>query len=210
MPTFGRMVARIREDLDRGTSYDARIKQAIVDAIRFYRSRRLTFNTKRARAVTQPGQEFYPLPTDWIEPDFLRLEDLGARDPLTQVGYDWMESDGRADDIKGTPTTFAVQHQELRLYPIPDRSYTLVLSFQYDLQSVSLSASDDVTNAWTDEGEELVRKHAMSDLLVNYLDGPECIAKGQLLRRECSDEILPVLESKAARQQSTGRIRAYL
>ena len=210
MPTFGQMVGRIREDIDRGSSYDARIKQAVVDAIRFYRSKRLTFNSKRARAVTQPGQELYPLPLDWIEADFLRLEDRGFRDPLREVTYDWMEDEGRADAISGRPTTFAVQNGELRLYPIPDRSYTLALSFLYDLRSVSISASDDVTNAWTDEAEELVRKHAMSDLYVNYIDGPEAIAKGQLLRRECSEEILPILEGRAARQNSSGRIRAFL
>lgn len=210
MPTFGQMVGRIREDLDRGSSYDARIKQAIVDAIRFYRSRRLPFNTKRARAVTQPGQETYPLPLDWIEADFLRLEDSGNRDPLREVTYDWIEDHGRADNISGRPMAYAVQHQELRLYPIPDKSFTLALSFLYDLQNVSLSASDGESNAWMDEAEELIRKHAMSDLLVNYIDGPEAVAKGQLLRRECSDEILPVLEAKSARQNSSGRVRAFL
>lgn len=210
MPTFGQMVNRIREDLDRGSSYDGRIKQAIVDAIRFYRSNRLPFNTKRARAVTQPDQEFYPLPLDWIEADFLRLETDGNRDPIRPVTYDWIEDHNRTDGNTGRPLKFAVQSSELRLYPVPDRSYTLVLSFVYDLTSVSISASDNSTNSWTDEAEELIRKHAMSDLYVNYIDGPEAIAKGQMLRRECSDEILPVLVSKAARQNSSGRTRAFI
>jgi hypothetical protein len=210
MPTFGQMVGRIREDLDRGSNFDARIKQAIVDAIRFYRSNRLPFNTKRARAVTQPGQEHYPLPLDWIEADFLRLETEGNRDPIRPVTYDWMEDHNRNDGNTGRPLKYAVQASELRLYPVPDRSYTLVLSFLYDLTGVSLSASDAESNAWTDEAEELIRKHAMSDLKVNYIGGADQIAEGQLLRRECSDEILPVLVSKAARQNSSGRMRAFL
>jgi hypothetical protein len=85
MPTFGQVVGRIREDLDRGSNFDTRIKQAVVDAIRFYRSNRLPFNTKRARAVTQPDQEYYPLPLDWIEADYLRLETDGNRDPIRPV-----------------------------------------------------------------------------------------------------------------------------
>jgi hypothetical protein len=210
MPTFGQIVGRIREDLDRGSNYDNRIKQAVVDAIRFYRSNRLPFNTKRARAVTQPGQELYPLPLDWIEADFLRLETNGNRDPIRPVTYDWIEDRNRTDGNVGRPLKFAVQNSELRLYPVPDRSYTLVLSFLYDLQNVSLSASDGESNAWTDEAEELIRKHAMSDLKVNYIGGADQIAEGQLLRRECSDEILPVLISKAARQNSSGRVRAFL
>lgn len=210
MPTFGQLVARIREDIDRGSDFDTRIKQAVVDAIRFYRSNRLPFNTKRARAVTQPDQEYYPLPDDWIEADFLRMEADGNRDPMRSVTYDWIEDHNRQDGDTGQPTKYAVQNYELRLYPVPDRSYTLVLSFLYDLTSVSISASDAVSNAWTDEAEELIRKHAMSELYVNYIDGPEAIAKGQLLRRECSDEILPVLVGKAARQNSSGRMRAFL
>jgi hypothetical protein len=208
--SFGQMVARIREDLDRGSSYDPRIKQAIVDAIRFYRSKRLSFNVKRARALLTSGNEVVSLPLDWIEADDLRLEDSGSREPLEAVSYDEMEDWGRDDADRGMPMKYAVQHRELRLYPIPDRSYTLVLSYQFDYQNVSLSASNDATNPWMDEGEELIRKHAMSELYVHYIDGPEAIAKGQLLRRECSDEILPMLESKAARQQSSGRIRPFL
>lgn len=209
MPTFGQMVSRIREDLDRGSSFDPRIKQAIVDAIRFYRSRRLTFNVKRARALLTSGNEVVSLPIDWIEADDLRLEDSASRDPLRQVTYDQLEDWGRNDADRGTPQNYAVQHRELRLYPIPDHSYTLVLSYQFDYLDVSISASDGATNPWMDEGEELIRKHAMSELFVHYIDGPEAIAKGQLLRRECSEDILPMLEAKAARQQSSGRIRPF-
>lgn len=208
--SLGTMVRRIREDLDRGNDYDARIKQAIVDAISFYKSRRLGFNIKRARALLTSGNEQVSLPTDWIEADFLRIEDSGFREPMEEVTYDWMEHNYLNDDIRGRPKYYAIQHRELRLAPIPDRSYTLVLSYQYDLQNVSISASDGETNAWLTEAEELIRKHAMADLYVTYIGGPEAIALGNLLRRECSDEILPVLESRAAREQSSGRIKAWI
>lgn len=210
MSNLGRMVARIREDLNRGADFDARIKQSIVDAIRFYRTKRLGFNIKRARALLTSGNELVSLPLDWIEADYLRLEDDGSREPLEEVTYDWMEDEGRNDDIRGRPRKYAIQHRELRLYPIPDRSYTLVLSFQYDLQNVSLSASDGETNAWMTEAEELIRKRAMGELYVLYVDGPESIAKGNLLKHEAEEEVLPLLEAQAAREQSSGQIRAYL
>lgn len=210
MSTFGRMVARIREDINRGSDFDARIKQSIVDAIRFYRTKRLGFNIKRARALLTSDTEIVSLPLDWIEADFLRLEDDGSREPMEEVTYDWMEDEGLNDDIRGRPTKYAIQHRELRLYPIPDRSYTLVLSFQYDLQNVSLSASDGETNAWMTEAEELIRKRAMGELYVLYVDGPEAVAKGNLLKQEAEDDVLPVLEAQAAREQSSGQIRPYL
>ena len=210
MSTLGEMVARIREDIDRGTDYDARIKRAIAEAIRFYRSRRLGFNLKRAYAVLTSGNEYVSLPTDWIEADFLQLNDNTRREPMEEVTYDWIEDRSGPTDERGEPYKYAIQHRTLRLYPIPDRTYTLMLSFQYELKDVSLSASDNASNAWTDEAEELIRKHAMSELYVLYIDGPESIGKGKMLRMECSDEILPVLEAQAAREQSSGRIKPFL
>lgn len=210
MSNLGTMVSRIREDIDRGSNYDARIKRAIVDAIVFYKNVRLGFNIKRARALLTSGNEQVSLPLDWIEADFLRLEENGRRDTMEEVTYDWIEDQMETDADRGRPFRYAIQHRELRLYPIPDKSYTLVLSFQYELQNVSISSADSDTNAWLTEAEQLIRKHAMADLYVNYIDGPESIAKGNLLRRECSDEILPVLESQAAREQSSGKFKPWI
>jgi len=207
---LGTMVRRIREDVNRGSDFDARIKQAIVDAIYFYRNSRLGFNIKRARALLTSGNEQVSLPLDWIEADFLRLEEDGMRQTMEEVTYDWIEDRQENDSDRGKPYRYAIQHRELRVYPIPDRSYTLVLSFQYELQNVSINASDGETNAWLIEAEQLIRKHAQGDLYVNYIDGPESIAKGQLLRRECSDEILPVLEALAGRQQSSGKFKPWI
>jgi hypothetical protein len=50
----------------------------------------------------------------------------------------------------------------------------------------------------------------MGELYVLYIDGPEAVAKGMALKREAEDEVLPMLEARAAREQSSGKIRAYL
>jgi len=204
------MVRRIREDIDRGSNYDARIKRAIESAIKFYKARRFGFNVKRAYAVLTSGNEYLSLPTDWIEADFLQLQRDNDRYPMQEVTYDWIEDQYGPTDERGQPYAYAIQHRTLRLYPIPDRTYTLMLSFQYELKEVSQSASNGVTNAWMTEGEELIRKHAMADCLILYVDGAEAIAKGQMLKRECSDEIAVALESQAAREQSSGRIKAFM
>lgn len=209
MSNLGEMVRRIREDLDRGNDFDVRIKRAIETAIKFYKNRRFGWNIKRAYAVLTSGNEYVSLPTDWVEADFLQLNRDTSRYPMQEVTYDWIEDQYGPTDERGQPYAYAIQHRSLRLYPIPDRTYTLMLSFQFEMKDVSASASDAATNAWLTEGEELTRKHAMSDLYVLYIDGAESIAKGQLLRRECSDEIAVALESQAAREQSSGRIKAW-
>lgn len=206
---YGSMVSRIRTDLNRGSAHDNRIRQAIIDALRFYRASRFGWNQKRAETLIQNGDEFLDLPPDWIEVDFLSLEDDNTRDPLNERTYDWIEERTRSRDQTGRPTDYAIQNRQLRFYPAPDRSYSLVMSLLYELQNVSISASDGATNAWMSEGEELIRKHAMADLLVNYIKGDE-IPNGLVLKTEVKNEIVPALEARAAREQSSGKIKAFL
>lgn len=210
MSTFGQVVERIREDLDRGSNYDARIKRAIVDAIVFYKAKRLGFNTKRSRALLTSGMETVALPLDWVEADYMRLEDNGNRQPFQEVQYDWIEERRDNDQDRGTPEVYAIQHRSMRLWPIPDRSYTLVFSFHYELLDISISASDNATNAWLNEAEQLIRTRAKGDILVNFIDGPDAIEKGLLMYRMCEEQYLPPLEAQAAREQSVGQVQGFL
>jgi hypothetical protein len=203
------MVRRIRTDINRGSSHDARIKEAIVDAIKRFRSRRLGFNQKKSETVLLSDQEIIALPTDRIEADFLRLEVGSDRWPLREVAYDTIEEKQRGIANTGLPRDYAIHNRELRFYPIPDQSYTLVFSFQYDLGGVSVSASDAATNAWLDEGEELIRKQATGDLMISYIGGDKK-QDGAMLLAEVEGVILPTLESRAAREQTSGMVRPFL
>lgn len=212
MSDFGTMVRRIRGDINRGAAFDERIKEAICDAIVFYKNKRLGFNIKRARAVLTSGHEVVSLPTDWLEADFLRLEHGSDRDPMQEVTYDWMEDHLRTDNDRGRPRRFAVQHRELRVYQIPDQTYTLVLSFHYELKNVSLSASDGAFNGWTQDAEQLIRAHAQASVLNRYIGGAEArgLARDLMYEIEKPSGILENLEAAAAREQSTGRIKGWI
>lgn len=209
MSTFGNMVSRIRSDLDRGSDFDSRIKQAIEDAIKFYRARRLGFNMKRATTSTVSSTEFYALPLDFLEVDTLRLlEDSSYYNRMEEVTFAWLDDVSVNQTHTSTPKKFAVQNRELRLYPIPDTAYTLQMSFLYDLAGVSASASDAATNAWMTEGEELIRLHATADLLENYIGGQESMLAAQVLQNR-ENRVYGELKRRANREQSTGRIAAW-
>jgi len=45
--TLGGAIADIRGDLNRDSTFDTRIQQALINAIKFYRARRYGFNTRR-------------------------------------------------------------------------------------------------------------------------------------------------------------------
>lgn len=209
MSNFGTMVERIREDIDRGSDFDTRIKRAICDAIVYYSGRRLGFNVKRSRALITSGMELVSLPTDWVEADFLRLENDGHRVPIDEIGYGQIEEKRENDTDRGEPEFYAIQHRELRLYPIPDHSYTLVFSFQFQLYNVSVSASDAETNGWMTEAEQPIRKWAQGDVLIQYVDGAEKVAKGQLLKLEAEDAMRE-LEARASREQAAGSVKPFL
>lgn len=209
MSTFGNLVRRIRTDLNRGAQHDLRIKEAVCDAITHFRANRLGFNQKRASIVLEPTREILSLPTDWLEVDHLRLETGADRQPLTETSYLWIEDRQAGTTTDGEPTHFAIHARELRFYPVPERSYTLVMSFQCDLPQVSVSASDAATNGWMTEGEQLIRTYAFGDLLMNYVGGAET-ERGMALKIEAEENILPLLQRRAARENTSGHIRAFM
>lgn len=215
MATLGEVVAKIREDIDRGSGYDDRIKRAIADAIHSYRAKRVGFNIKRAKATILSGMEYVSLPTDWIEADLMQIKDGRRREELDEVSYDWIEDQSGPTDERAEPYKFALQNRTLRLYPIPERTYTLVFSYQFELKDISRSSSDVRTNAWLNEGEEVIRTKAMADLMVNYVGGAEMVQLGTMKKMEAEGPdgdggMIGKLESQAAREQSSGKIKPFL
>jgi hypothetical protein len=105
---LGTMVRRIRNDLNRGSSHDARIKEAICDAIEYFTPKRLGFNQKRSTTVLYSDNEFLSLPTDWVEVDHIRLEYGAERKALIEVDFDWVEDQQRGEPTDGEPTHYAI------------------------------------------------------------------------------------------------------
>lgn len=208
MATLGGAIADIREDLNRDTTFDTRIQKALVNAIKFYRARRYGFNTKRK--TFQLAGEFTSLTTNFIEIDYAKLE-IGTRyKPLGERNYNWLNEQLRFQSLSAEPLWFAVQNRNLRVYPPPDQSYSVQIAYLFDLTGISLSTSDSTTtNAWLDEGYDLIRLHAMVEMLELYIDGDDAIKKAQVLRMR-EEETERELKRRANREQSSGTIRGKM
>jgi|ERR1043166_8855420 hypothetical protein len=208
MPTLGAAVAAIRGDLNRSTDFDARIQEAIANAIKFYRARRYGFNTKRSTIVL--AGEFTSLSSDFIEMDYVKLEVGSTLQPLVERTYTWLNETMRDASLSSEPIWFAIQERQLRVHPPPDQSYSTQLHYLYDLPGISLSTSDTTTtNAWLDEAYELIRLHATVEVLEMYIDGPDAQAKADRLRlREMEAE--RELKRRANREQSSGQIKGVM
>lgn len=208
MTTLGGAIAAIRSDLNRSTDFDARIQEALVNAMKFYRARRYGFNVKRK--TFQLASEFTSLTPNFIELDYAKLH-IGTRyKPLTERNSTWINEQMTFQSLSSEPEWFAVQDRMLRTYPPPDQSYSVEIHYLYDLNTISLSTSDSTTtNAWLDEGYELIRLHATIEVLEMYIDGPDAQAKADRLRLR-EQEAERELKRRANREQSSGSIRGRM
>lgn len=212
MTTLIALVGKIRSDLDRDTTVvsDARIKQAIVEGIEYYKSTRLGFNQKRATSTLPFATQFYALPDDWLEVDHLRSMDGANNFPMREVTFDELEDLERGTTDTGHPVYYAIQNRQLRLWPATDsRTYSLHMSYLCELPSVSYSASDDAENPWTTEAERLIKAFATREILENHIRGDEHASWIERLRN-AELETLKMLKKRANREQSSALIRPTL
>lgn len=207
--SFGTMVQQILTDINRGSQHAPRVKQAIADAIARFEAKRFGWNQRRQETALQRGDEYVELPQDWVEAQYLRLQDGVLREPLTKRSVQWMEDNLLADDAFGVPKDYAIQARQIRLNPITDKSYSLVMLFQCKFEDVSLSSSDEASNVWTEEGAILIRTWAHGEVLFKYIKGDEMSA-GQAMVQYAEGTLSDEFEARAAREQSTNRIRAHL
>lgn len=208
MTTLGGAIADIRGDLNRDSSFDARIQSALISAIRFYRAHRFGFNSKRKTMVL--ASEFTSLTANFMEMDYAKLELTGRLKPLYERTYTWINDRMIDPSLSSEPLYFAIQNRNLRVFPPPDQSYSVQIHYLYDLSDISASTSDTATtNAWFDEGYELIRLHASVEVLEMYIDGPDALQKAQVLRQREADA-QKELKRRANREQSSGNIKGRM
>lgn len=215
MPGLASVISRIREDIDRGSAFDARIRRAIDDAIHYYSAVRFGFNSKRSTFLV--SSEYTSLTADWIELDTLTLE-LSSNEvrPLFEKPYPWIHMHHRDASLSDEPLYFAIQNRQLRLWPPPDQTYSVQMSYQYHLGGVlrdgvgaEFSASDSFSNAWLEEAEQLIRHHATADIYENYIDGPEALHKADRCRNQAAMH-LRQLKRRANREQGGGMVEPFI
>ena len=201
MSDYGTMQSRIRDELNRG-NLSSQIINSIYSALRFYKRHKFRFNITRATASTTADIEYYGLPSDFIELDTMTLTEGQEVMLLTERSHYWIDQEKGWTNYRDRPRVYSVQADEFRLYPIPDDTYTLTLTYQYELTEPS---SDTDTSAWFTDGEELIRTHAKIDLLENIIRGPESLQEAQVLRLR-EQEVLKQLRIEYKRSQSSGTL----
>lgn len=208
MPTLGETIAAIRDDINRGSDFDARIQKAIVNAIEFYKGRRYKFNTRRTE-ITLAG-EYTSFSVDLIQIDYLTLLASNYRKPLQRRTPAWINDHRRDISFSAEPVFFAAMTRAIRLDCPPDQTYSASIFYHYHLTGISLSTSDTATtNAWLSDAYELITCHAMAEVYEKYIQGPEALQQAQVMKQRAAD-FEPELKGIATSDQKSGHIKGCI
>ena len=154
-----------------GSPTTSDIKNAIQDAILMFERETFYFNKIRSFGVTgslsnlqtTQGKEFYSnvdLPILLNIPHIASVVILAFnnRYPLISRTPFWVDYQSVSTTWQGLPTDFCIMEDgTLRLYPVPDNTYQLVLDATFRFKPLSADAD---YNCWTNRGERLIRMAA--------------------------------------------------
>lgn len=208
MATFGDMKTRIANEISRSdlTTY---ISDAIKSAVAFYAVERFDGNEKRGTITTIAGTRLYDtstaspgtLPSDIEEIDSIVCTVSGRDFLLKPRSYAELEDiDPGTTLTTGDPRCWAWYASKLRLYPTPNDARVLTISYQYTLTALS---SDNDTNFWTNEGEELIRARAKKNLALHKMRNPQMAQDMAAVEREAYSQ----LKRRAGKMIGSGRIK---
>ena len=200
------MSARIADELDR-TDLTTQIQREIKSAVAHYENRRFFFNEARLTGLALiDGQEFYTSSDNSNIPNLIYIDSFKVarsatdkweldRKPFEELDF-YSDSNSAAE---GQPTWYAYYAKQIRLYPIPNASYSAVIAGVYALADLSLTSD---TNAWMTDGEALIRSRAKRNILRNVIRDQELANEMAGQERE---EYLRLTEVTNSRK-STGTI----
>lgn len=201
MATYGDLINRVIGELAR-PDLTIEAGYAIQDAIKFYQGKLFWFNEGIDVGVTTSGQATYGVPGDFIEADVLEITQGSTDTALRPISYDRLMAMDSGSGNRGLPRFYTTYRGEFRLYPVPDAAYTLTLSFARRLPTLS-GLTD--TNAWTNEGEELIRLRAKKTMLANVVQDYD----GAVAMQKLETQVLESLLAETQRRTHTGELRAW-
>jgi hypothetical protein len=175
--TYGQLQDRIADEV-LGSPTTAQIQNAIQDAIQEYQSESFWFNDMRTFGAvngsqsdlqTVQGKEFYssqdlPVLTNMPHIRNILVFAFDNRYPLAERTQQWMDDMSLSPTWNGLPTDWCWVGGALRLYPIPNQAYSLILTGT--IRFPPLVNSGDY-NVWTNRGEWLIRSEAKRLLFRN-------------------------------------------
>lgn len=227
---YGQMIARIQDEV-LGSPGTQQIMNAIQDAVASYERESFWFNQMRtfgavtgssSDLATVSGQEFYSysdLPVLINMPHISKILVLAFanRYPLINRTISWIDDQSISTSWQGLPTDWCWQAGSLRLYPVPNGGYPLIVDATVRFRPLGVPVGSQTNlqtySCWTNEAEALIRFEAKRLLFTNITRNP---LQAAAMEREIFGDpnlgrqgILAQLRRESQRRSGgPGRIRA--
>ena len=177
--TYGQLQSRVTNEV-LGSPSQSDVQNAIQDAIGIYDGTTFYFNSFRyyggasgnlSDLTTVSGKEFYsdqdlPLLINYPHINNVVIVAFGSRYPLVQRTNGWIDDNSISTTWQGLPTDWCMEDGSLRLYPVPDGAYPLILNVTMRFAPL-VNQSD--YNPWTNQGERLIRLEAKRLLFTDII-----------------------------------------
>lgn len=173
MPSLGTMKSRIADELARA-DLTSQIADAITSAVAHYDTGAWWFNETSGTFNVSSGTDEYTSATatfltSLIREDAVTATISGQREPLRRISWAEMVDKRWDNQPGGPPSQFAIYGQRFYVYPVPDATYTITVWYQGIL---GVPGADGNSNAWTNEGEALIRARAKYLLFRDVIRDP--------------------------------------
>jgi hypothetical protein len=204
MGTLAALKTRIATDLAR-PDLTSDIANAIADAIDEYSDTPFYFLMEESTRSTVAGTPTVALPDNFRRLQMLTVTAGSQRKDLPPerhlISYDEYRERIWDTSSRGEPCDYAIWNELVHFDPVPDAVYVMTFSFFGPV--VGVPATDDASNAWTTEAEQLIRAHAK---MLLYRDRIRNLEQAQVQERAALRHKARLLGRTAA-QSCTYRAR---
>lgn len=202
MSTFGDLKARIYQEMH--ATLSAETHNAVLSAVAHYQSNRFWFNEANATFVASLTT-LYALSA--AIPGLVKLDAIKAwwgnvPYALSPESYSDLDAMDRGTS-SGTPSSYAIHHEMLRIYPKPSQTITIEVAYH---KQITLSASNTASSVWTNEAVDLIRHRAKGLLYATVLRNEKAAMTEQTLEQQVLDR----LSRQTVKLTSSGKVRGYL
>lgn len=196
------------------------IQQAIQNAIAKWEREHFYFNeigskTPGATFNTVNKQEFYTS-ADWpllaTQPHIDKIWVLisGNRYTLNPRNEQYLSDTSVNPVVTGQPVDYALQAETLRLYPIPNGAYSITCE---GTQRFATLTNPSDTNAWLQDGADLIKAESKLDLYTHVLKKPDKAL--EMKKAIYGDPMMPndvgylyAISSETTQRAAVGKMRA--
>ena len=198
MATLSELINAVADDVNR-SDMTSNCSDAVVLAIRHYDRKSWWFQEGSATFSTTASVELYPLASNFREMEYVEAKYPGDNwQEVVRCDFPSLKRKLQGVTVTGYPDEYAIYDNALYLGYAPNGSYQVRYYYNKTLTDLTANAS----NAWTTDGEELIRARAAKKVAMDVLHDAELAGLFEASERDA----LNSLTDENERRTTTGKI----